>query len=127
MAKKSKKMEIKPGEYLVNEEKKAVVYATKAHGIVFVGTAKCGPKDAFDIERGKAIAKIRATIEQRKFDAQLTRNFIANLKWDINSEISGTGACSPHYMRSIQMATDELNAQIAHIRELKERLNTYTA
>lgn len=126
MAKKSKKNEFKPGEYLVNEEKKAVVFSVVAHGIVFVGTAKCGPHDAFDIDRGKAIAKIRASIAQRKYDANLTRNFIAHLQWGISRDNEFNGAASPHYMHAIQDATEELKAQVAHIRDLEARLIAYT-
>ena len=127
MAKQSKKGEFKPGEYLVNEAKKAVVYSVVAHGVVFVGTAKCGPHDIFDVERGMAIAKIRATIAQRKYDAELTRQFIEDVKIaqsDV-AEYNG-GPVSPHYMRAIQTATEELKAQLSHIRDLEIRLIAYT-
>lgn len=122
----AKKEKLVPGEYIVNAEKGTVVYTAIAHGIRFVGIANCGPKDAFDEETGKAIAHMRATLEQRKYDLGLTRDFIAGMKdlLDYTKRRNG-GVASPHFMRAIQTAADEEKAQLAHIRDLKQRLEAY--
>jgi hypothetical protein len=122
----AKKEKLVPGEYIVNVEKQTVVYTTTAHGIRFVGIANCGPKDKFDEETGKAIAKMRATLEQRRYDLGLTRDFIAEMKdlLDYKKRRNG-GVVSPHFMRAIQAAADEEKAQLAHIRDLKNRIEAY--
>lgn len=121
MAKKEK--EFKPGEYIVNEEKLTVVYAVQSHGVTFIGKANCGPEDTFDVERGKAIAHIRAVIAQRKFDLGLTAQYVEALK-DILAEVKdlNDGIASPHFMRAIQAGVDEAKAQRAHIKDLETRL-----
>ena len=122
----SKKQKLVPFEYIIDENKKTVVYAVKAHGMLFVGTARCGEHDKFDVERGKAIAQIRANIAQRKCDLELTREFISTVKLERDRNIRYSGVASPHYMRAIQSATAEERAQLVHIKELKDRLKTYT-
>ena len=122
----AKKEKLVPGEYIVNAEKKTVVYTTIAHGIRFVGIANCGPKDAFDEETGKAIAHMRATLEQRRYDLGLTRAFIEEMKALMEyMKRKNDGVVSPHLMRAIQAAADEEKAQLAHIRDLKNRIEAY--
>lgn len=111
--------------YQVNMEKKAVTCSVLAHGMRFFGISKCGPNDKFDEETGKAIAHMRATIEQRKYDLELTRNFINDVKVAMDDAYIEMGVVSPHYMRAIQTATEEMKAQEAHIRDLYKRINAY--
>ena len=68
-------------EFKVNEEKRTVACKLVAHGKNFFGIAKCLDTDTFDVEKGKVLAQMRATLKQRTFDLQLTRqsNF-ANLE-----------------------------------------------
>ena len=121
MAKKEK--EFKPGEYIVNEEKLTVVYAVQSHGVLFTGKANCGPSDTFDVERGKAIAHIRAVIAQRKFDLGLTVQYIETIKEALAEvEDLNEGIASPHFMRAIQTGVEEAKAQRAHIKDLEARL-----
>jgi hypothetical protein len=125
MAKNNEKFE--PNKYYVNEEKQSVTYAVMAHGILFVGTAKARGGDAFDVERGQAIAHIKANIAQRKYDLSLTRQFIAILKdGEKFASYENGGHASPHFMHALQAATEEMKAQLAHIRDLKARLAAYT-
>lgn len=115
-----------PNKYYVNENKQSVTYAIKAHGILFVGTAKARGGDAFDVERGQAIAHIKASIAQRKYDLMLTRQFIDFLKDSEKiANYKNGGHSSPHFMHALQEATEEMKAQLAHIRDLKARLATY--
>lgn len=115
-----------PNKYYVNEDKQSVTYAIKAHGILFVGTAKARGGDAFDVERGQAIAHIKASIAQRKYDLMLTRQFIDILKdGEKFANYENGGHSSPHFMHALQEATEEMKAQLAHIRDLKARLATY--
>lgn len=116
---------IVPFEYIINEKKRTVVYAVKSHGQMFIGKASCMESDNFDVETGKAIAHMRAILEQRKFDLEMTRSFIRAVKDQYENAMFCDGFASPHYMRAIQAATEEEKAQLTHIRELKERLAQY--
>ena len=73
-------------EFTVNEKKRTVVCMVVAHGRRFYGVAKCLDKDTFDIETGKVIAQMRATIKQRKFDLELTREFIYTIKTQMHNK-----------------------------------------
>ena len=112
-------------EFTVNEEKRTVVCMVVAHGRRFYGVAKCLDKDTFDIETGKVIAQMRATIKQRKFDLELTREFIYTIKTQMQTNLDFEGIASPHYMRALQTAKEEEKVQLAHIRDLKHRINGY--
>ena len=121
---KEKRTVLQPWKFVVNEEKKTVLYTVIAHGHKFVGKATCNDSDEFDVEKGKAIAQMRAVLAQRKFDLELTREFIVTVQGEMAraSMFNQYGAVSPHYMRSIQTACEEEKAQLAHIRDLKNRL-----
>ena len=126
-APKEKQAELKPYEYLINEKKKAVVYAMPAHGYLFIGTSKCGKDDAFDLERGKNIARLRAEINMRSFDRDRTVDFIQALQRDIRILTAKTKLpVSTHFMHAIQHATEERKEQEKHIARLREELLTYT-
>lgn len=112
-------------EFTVNKEKRTVVCMLVAHGRRFYGVAKCLDKDTFDIETGKVIAQMRAMIKQRKFDLELTREFIYTIKTQMQTNLDFEGIASPHYMRSLQTAKEEEKAQLAHIRDLKRRINGF--
>ena len=123
-----KKEKLTPWEYVVNEEKRTVVYSVLAHGKLFVGKAKCGEGDKFDVEKGKTIAHMRAILAQRKYDLELTREFIHNVKIAKGvCETFNEGISSPHYMRAIQAACEEERAQLAHIADIKKRLSVECA
>lgn len=113
-------------EFTVNEKKRTVVCVLIAHGKRFYGVAKCLDTDTFDVEKGKVLAQMRATLKQRKFDLDLTREFIYTIKTQMTMNIDFCGIASPHYMRSLQTAKEEEKAQLAHIRDLKRRINEYS-
>lgn len=112
-------------EFTVNEKKRTVVCMVVAHGRRFYGVAKCLNKDTFDVETGKVIAQMRATVKQRKFDLDLTREFIYTIKAQMQMNLDFCGVASPHYMRALQTAKEEEKVQLAHIRDLKRRINGF--
>lgn len=112
-------------EFKVNEEKRTVVCKLVAHGKNFFGTAKCLDTDTFDVEKGKVLAQMRATLKQRRFDLKLTRQFIYVLSYNHRTIKDCYGCVSPHFMRSIQTAKEEEKAQLAHIRDLKRRIKEF--
>lgn len=113
-------------EFKVNEEKRSVVCVVIAHGKRFFGVAKCLDIDTFDVEKGKIIAQMRATVKQRQFDLCLTREFVETIKEAMEMNVHYNGVASPHYMRSLQTAKEEEKAQLAHIRDLKRRIKEYS-
>lgn len=113
-------------EFKVNEEKRSVVCVVIAHGKRFFGVAKCLETDAFDVESGKVLAQMRATVKQRQFDLNLTREFVETIKEAMEMNVCYTGVASPHYMRSLQTAKEEEKAQLAHIRDLKRRIKGFS-
>lgn len=113
-------------EFTVNEKKRTVVCVIIAHGKRFFGVAKCLESDTFDVESGKVLAQMRATVKQRQFDLKLTRNFIETIKVAIETNMCYYGVVSPHYMRSVQSAKEEEKAQLAHIRDLKQRIKEFS-
>lgn len=113
-------------EFKVNEEKRSVVCVVIAHGMRFFGVAKCLDTDTFDVESGKVLAQMRATVKQRQFDLSLTREFVETIKEDIKMNLCYNGVASPHYMRSLQAAKEEEKAQMAHIRDLKQRIKEFS-
>jgi hypothetical protein len=112
-------------EFKVNKEKRTVACKLVAHGKNFFGIAKCLDTDTFDIEKGKVLAQMRATLKQRKFDLHLTREFIYTTKTEMRMKIEYFGCASPHYMRSIQAAKKEEKVQLAHIQDLKRRIKEF--
>ena len=112
-------------EFKVNEEKRTVACKLVAHGKNFFGIAKCLDTDKFDVEKGKVLAQMRATLKQRTFDLQLTRQFIDILSYHQRTTKDFYGCVSPHFMRSIQTAKEEEKAQLAHIRDLKRRIREF--
>jgi hypothetical protein len=113
-------------EFKVNEEKRSVVCVVIAHGRRFFGVAKCLESDTFDVEAGKVLAQMRATVKQRQFDLSLTREFVDTIKEAIKMNLCYNGVASPHYMRSLQAAKEEEKAQMAHIRDLKQRIKEFS-
>lgn len=113
-------------EFKVNEEKRSVVCVLVAHGKRFFGVAKCLETDKFDVEAGKVLAQMRATVKQRQFDLCLTREFVETIKGAIKMNLCYNGVASPHYMRSLQAAKEEEKAQTAHIRDLKRRIKEFS-
>lgn len=113
-------------EFKVNEEKRTVACRLVAHGKNFFGIAKCLDTDTFDVEKGKVLAQMRATLKQRTFDLQLTRQFINVLRHHQIITKDYLGDCvSPHFMRSIQAAKKEEKVQLAHIQDLKRRIKEF--
>lgn len=112
-------------EFTVNEKKRTVVCMVVAHGRRFYGVAKCLKNDTFDVETGKVIAQMRATVKQRKFDLDLTREFIYTIKAQMQMNLDFCGVASPHYMRALQTAKEEEKVQLAHIRDLKRRIDGF--
>lgn len=112
-------------EFKVNEEKRTVACRLVAHGKNFFGIAKCLDTDTFDVEKGKVLAQMRATLKQRTFDLKLTRQFINVLEHHQRITEDYFGCVSPHYMRSIQTAKEEEKAQLAHIRDLNRRIREF--
>lgn len=113
-------------EFKVNEKKRSVVCVVIAHGKRFFGVANCLESDTFDVEAGKVLAQMRATVKQRQFDLGLTREFIETIKTAIETNMHYYDIVSPHYMRSLQKAKEEEKAQIAHIRDLKRRIKEFS-
>lgn len=113
-------------EFKVNEEKRSVVCVVIAHGMRFFGVAKCLDTDTFDVESGKVLAQMRATVKQRQFDLNLTREFVETIKEAMEMNVRYAGVASPHYMRSLQTAKEEEKAQMAHIRDLKQRIKEFS-
>ena len=113
-------------EFKVNEEKRSVVCVVIAHGKRFFGVAKCLESDTFDVEAGKVLAQMRATVKQRQFDLRLTREFVETIKVQMQTNLDFYGVASPHYMRSLQTAKEEEKAQLAHIRDLKRRIKEFS-
>lgn len=113
-------------EFTVNEKKRTVVCVLFAHGRRFFGVAKCLASDTFDVEAGKVLAQMRATVKQRQFDLRLTREFVETIKIQMQTNIDFYGIASPHYMRSLQTAKEEEKAQLAHIRDLKRRIKGFS-
>lgn len=111
-------------EFKVNEEKRTVACRLVAHGKNFFGIAKCLDTDKFDVEKGKVLAQMRATLKQRTFDLKLTRQFIDILSYH-RKFTDYHGCVSPHFMRSIQTAKEEEKAQLEHIRDLKRRIREF--
>ena len=72
---KTTKKEINGAVYTVNEAKKAVTCMIVSKGEKIYGYSKCGPRDVFDVERGKEIAAYRCEIAQRKRDLRNTEVF----------------------------------------------------
>lgn len=112
-------------KFIVNEEKRTVVCKLVAHGKDFFGIAQCLDTDTFDVEKGKVLAQMRATLKQRKFDLGLTREFIDTIKCQYNNNLLYFDVLSPHYMRSLQIACEEEKTQLAHIRDLKRRIKEF--
>ena len=110
-------------KFIVNEEKRTVVCKLVAHGKDFFGIAQCLDTDTFDVEKGKVLAQMRATIKQRSFDLKLTRQFIDILSYHQRTTKDFYGCVSPHYMRSIQTAKEEEKAPLpaVHLRRLSRR------
>ena len=126
-APKEKQAVLKPYEYFINEKKKSVVYAMPAHGDLFIGTSRCGKDDAFDLERGKNIARLRAEINMRSFDRDRTVDFVRALQRNIKALKGKTKRpVSKHFMHAIQYATEERKEQEKHIARLRKELLTYT-
>lgn len=113
-------------EFKVNEEKRSVVCVVIAHGKRFFGVAKCLESDTFDVEAGKVLAQMRATVKQRQFDLCLTREFVETIKEAMEMNMRYHGVASPHYMRSLQNAKEEEKAQMEHIRDLKQRIKEFS-
>ena len=113
-------------KFTVNEQKRSVVCDIISHGKHFFGVAKCLESDFFDVEAGKVLAQMRATVKQRQFDLGLTRDFIETIKSAIETKMCYYGVASPHYMRSLQAAKEEEKAQLAHIRDLKRRIKEFS-
>jgi hypothetical protein len=113
-------------EFKVNEEKRSVVCVVISHGKRFFGVAKCLESDTFDVEAGKVLAQMRATVKQRQFDLCLTREFVETIKEAMEMNMCYHGVASPHYMRSLQNAKEEEKAQMAHIRDLKQRIKEFS-
>jgi len=126
---KTTKKTINGAVYTVNEVKKSVTCYIESRGEKVYGYAKCGPRDEFDIERGKEIAAWRCEIAQRKRDLAITNDVIDTLHAIIeNNEDSvyhhymTRAQVSKHWDKFLKDACDEKKRQLEHIRFCKKEL-----
>ena len=114
-------------EFKVNEEKRTVACKLVAHGKNFFGIAKCLDTDTFDVEKGKVLAQMRATIKQRSFDLKLTRQFITILRIIIKElqKILFWMCFATFYAFYTDSKKKKEKAQLAHIRDLKRRIKEF--
>ena len=108
--------------FKINKNTGRTTYTIKAHDYVFIGAAQCSSKDDFDEGKGMRIAHLRAEISYRRYEAQLTKDFIDTLKTGMEHSLCNEGAASKMYMTTIQNASANLDAQYKRIRKLEERL-----
>lgn len=87
-----------------------VVMAIVRHcGHTFKGIAKCDPRDTFDIELGKKIARIRCLVKINKWDAAREKHYIDCLN------------------RELTVMNKEYDKKQTKIAELKDELNSILA
>jgi len=119
---KTSRKEIHGAEFIINEKKKAVTAYIVSKGEKYYGTAKCGPNDEWDVERGKEIALYRVEIAQRKHDLKVTNNVIKELQCIINTNNDNVyhrfvnpADVSKHWEEFLRLACDEAKSQQRNI------------
>lgn len=130
---KTTKKEIHGAEYTINEKKKSVTCMIVSKGEKIYGYSKCGPKDVFDVERGKEIAAYRCEIAQRKRDLRNTdavieqlRNIIENNEYQVYHRFLNRSEVSKHWDIFLKQACDERKSQLDNIRFCEEELEKLT-
>lgn len=130
---KTTKKEINGAVYTVNEEKKAVTCMIVSKGEKIYGYSKCGPRDVFDVDRGKEIAAYRCEIAQRKRDLRNTEDVIATLRsiideneYQIYHRYKKRSEVSKHWDNFLKLACDERKSQLENIRFCEEELKKLT-
>lgn len=108
--------------FKINKNAGRTTYTIKAHDYVFIGVAQCSDKDDFDEGKGMRIAHLRAEIAYRRYEAQLTKDFIDTLKTGMEQSLYREGAASKMYMTTIQNASANLDTQYKRIRKREEQL-----
>lgn len=109
-------------KFKINKKTGRITYTIKAHDYVFIGVAQCSNKDDFDEGKGMRIAHLRTEIAYRRYEAQLTKEFIDTLKTGMEQSLYKEGAASKMYMTTIQSASATLNAQYKRIHKWEEQL-----
>ena len=130
---KTTKKTINGAEYTVNEEKKAVTCMIVSKGEKIYGYSKCGPRDVFDVDRGKEIAAYRCEIAQRKRDLRNTENVIATLRgiienneYQIYHRFLNRSEVSKHWDNFLKLACDERQSQLENIAFCEKELENLT-
>lgn len=65
--------------YYVNEKKQTVIHVLRTNLGEFRGIAKCDPRDKFDVEIGKELARKRAVLKCNEYE-------LSRLKWQWTQE-----------------------------------------
>jgi len=130
---KTTKKEINGAVYTVNEEKKAVTCMIVSKGEKIYGYSKCGPRDIFDVERGKEIAAYRCEIAQRKRDLRNTDAVIEQLRaiiegneYRIYHRFLKRSEVSKHWDNFLKQACDERKSQLENIAFCEKELEKLT-
>ena len=126
---KTTKKEIFGAEFIINEKKKAVTAYVVSKGEKYYGTAKCGPKDEWDVERGKEIALYRVEIAQRRHDLEVTNQVIRDLQgiidnnnYQVYHRFEKQANISKHWEEFLRLACDEAKSQLNNIHFCEEQI-----
>ena len=126
---KTTRKEINGAEYTINEKKKSVTCMIVSKGEKIYGYSKCGPRDVFDVERGKEIAAYRCEIAQRKRDLRNTedvittlRSIIENNEYQIYHRFLKRSEVSKHWDDFLKQACEEKKTQLENIHFCEEEI-----
>lgn len=130
---KTTRKEINGAVYTINEEKKAVTCMIVSKGEKIYGYSKCGPRDVFDVERGKEIAAYRCEIAQRRRDLRNTevvitalRDIIENNEYQIYHRFLNRSQVSKHWDIFLKQACEERQSQLDNIAFCEKELEKLT-
>lgn len=115
-------IKIQSNHFKINRKTGRITFTIIAHNRIFVGIAKCNEKDEYDEVKGMRMAKLRAYIAYRTFEAALMKQFIEDLKIAQHNCMNEYDAVSKMYMTTIQSAAKQLKKQYERIRTAKHKL-----
>ena len=111
--------------YYIKNNQETITGTVVSKGETFTATAKLFPGDDFSEEIGKLIVKYRLEVLQRKRDLRNTNEVIEKLQAINGEEHKTKKFCevSKHWMRFIQDACEERQAQLENIKFAKTMLD----
>ena len=119
---KKNRTQIKLNDWVIDNERMIIVYATRSRGQVITGVAQCSEGDTYNVEVGKQLAYKRCQLALRQRDLLLCQQFINAQESMVALLEEEQPMVSRNFDRAILRGYTERKIQYKNINRLKKEI-----